>query len=36
MFGFQKGYSADHTILQLVDQIHNNFEQNIFTLGVLI
>ena len=27
-FGFQEGHSTDHTILQLVDQIHNNFEQN--------
>ena len=29
-------HSTDHAILQLVDQIHNNFEQNYFTLGVFI
>ena len=26
-FDFQEGHSTDHAILQLVDQIHNNFEQ---------
>ena len=35
-FGFQEGYSADHAILRLVDQIYNNFERNNFTLGVII
>ena len=35
-FNFQEGHSTDHTILQLVDQIHNNFKQNNFTLGVFI
>ena len=35
-FGFQERYSTDHAILQLVDQLHNNFEQNNFTLGVSI
>ena len=35
-FGFYEGHSTDHEILQLVDQIHNNFEQNNFTLGVFM
>ena len=26
--GFQEGHSTDHAILQLIDQINNNFEQN--------
>ena len=38
-FGFQprfEGHATDHAALQLVDQTHNNFEQNNFTLGVFI
>ena len=35
-FGFQEALSTDHVILQLVDQIHNDFEQNNFILGVSI
>ena len=35
-FGFQKGHSTEHAILQLVDQISNSFEKNLFTLGVFI
>ena len=35
-FGFQKGHSTDHAILQLEDQIHSTFEQSNFTLGVFI
>ena len=35
-FVFQEGHSTNHAILQLIDQIHNNFEQNNFTLGVFI
>ena len=35
-FSFQEGHSTGHAILQLVDQMHNNFEQNNFTLGVFI
>ena len=30
-FGFQKGHSADHAILQLNDKISNSFEKNLFT-----
>ena len=33
-FDFQEGHSTDCAILKLADQIHNNFEQNNFTLGV--
>ena len=35
-FGFQKGHSTEHAILQLVDQTSNSFEENLFTLGVFI
>ena len=35
-FGFQKRHSTDHAILQLADQIHEMFNENIFTLGVFI
>ena len=32
-FGFQKGHSTEHAILQLVVQISNSFEKNLLTLG---
>ena len=35
-FHFQKGHSTELAILQLVDQISNRFEKNLFTLGVFI
>ena len=35
-FGFQKGHSTDHAIVQLADQIHEMFNKNIFTLRVFI
>lgn len=35
-FRFYEGQSTDHEILQLLDQIHNNFEQNNFTLRVFM
>ena len=35
-FGFQKGHSTEHAIIQLIDQINNNFENNEFTVGVFI
>ena len=35
-FGFQAGHSTDHAIIQLVDQIYENFEENEYTLGVFI
>ena len=35
-FGFQKGNSTDHAIVQLADQIHKMFNKNIYTLGVFI
>ena len=34
--GFQKGHSADHTIVHLVDQIYESFENDNYTLGVFI
>ena len=35
-FGFQKGHSTDHAIVQLADQIHEIFNKNIYTQGVFI
>ena len=35
-FGFQTGHSAEHAIIQLVDQINSNFERDQYTLGVFI
>ena len=35
-FGFQKGHSPEHAILQLVEQINQSSEKNEFTLGVLV
>ena len=33
---FQAGHSTDHAIIQMLDQIYENFEENKYTLGVLI
>ena len=35
-FGFQKGHSTGHVLLQLVDQIYESFERNEYTIGVFI
>ena len=35
-FGFQAGHSTDHAIIQLLDQIYENFEENKYTPGVFI
>ena len=35
-FGFKKGHSTDHAVLQLVSEISDSFENNLFTLGVFI
>ena len=35
-FGFQKGHSTDHALLQLVDQIYNFFEPNEYKIVVFI
>ena len=35
-FGFQKRHPTEHAILQLVDQISNSFEKNLFPLGLFI
>ena len=35
-FGFQKGHSTDHAIVNLVDQIYESFENDNYTLGVFI
>ena len=35
-FGFQKGHSTDHAIIQMIDQINKSFEKNHFTLGIFI
>ena len=34
--GFQQGYSTEHAIMQLIDQINDKFENNCFTLGIFI
>ena len=33
-FGFQKGYSTEHAIAQLVDQIYVSFENDNYTVGI--
>ena len=35
-FRFRKEHSAEHAILQLVEQINQSFEKNEFTLGVFV
>ena len=35
-FGFQKGYSPEHAVLQVVEQINQYFEKNEFTLVVFV
>ena len=35
-FGFQIGHSTEYAIIQLIDQISNNFENGEFTIGVFI
>ena len=35
-FGFQSGHPTKHAILQLAKQIHESFENNLYTLGVFI
>ena len=35
-FGFQQKHSFEHAILQLSDQVNDNFEKNQFTLGISI
>ena len=35
-FGFQRGHSTDYAIIELVEQIYQNFEENKCTLGVFI
>ena len=35
-FGFRTGHSTEHAIALLVDQIYEAFEQNEYTLGVVI
>ena len=35
-FGFQKGHSMEHAIIQLIDQINNNSENNESIIGVFI
>ena len=35
-FGFRKGHSTDHTLIKLIDNIYDSFNQNRYTLGVFI
>ena len=34
--GFQKGHSTEHAIAQLVDQIHESFENDNYTVGIFV
>ena len=35
-FEIQKGHFMEHVIIQLIDEINNNFENNEFTIGLFI
>ena len=35
-FGFQFSHLTDHAIIQFVDQIFEGFENNLYTMGVLV
>ena len=35
-FGFRVGHSAEHVLLELVDQISNTFNDKNYLLGILI
>ena len=35
-FGFPKGHSTNHALLQLVDQIYESFEHSKYIIGVFI
>ena len=35
-FGFQKGHSPEHAILQFVEKLNQPFKKNEFTLGVFV
>ena len=35
-FGFQRGHSTDHALLQLVHQTYEHFECNEYTMGYFI
>ena len=35
-FGFRAGHSTEHAILELIDQVSNEFDNNNFVLGVFI
>ena len=35
-FGFQKGYSTEHAISQLVDQIYESFENGNYIIGIFV
>ena len=35
-FGFRKGHSTDHPLIKLIDSKYGSFNQNKYTLGILI
>ena len=35
-FGFRKGHSTEHVLIELVNRIYNSFNENKYTLGVFI
>ena len=35
-FGFRKGHSTEHALIELVNRIYNSFKENKYTLAVFI
>ena len=35
-FGFRKGHSTEHALIELINSIYDSFNQNKYTLGVFI
>ena len=35
-FGFRKGHSTEHALIELVNRIYNSFNENKYTSGVFI
>ena len=36
LFGFRKGHSTEHALIELVNRIYDSFSENKYTLGVFI
>ena len=35
-FGFRKGHSAEHALIEIVNRIYDSFYENEYTLGLFI